>query len=531
MLPPLPVESTEELMNAFLNAIHRQVVKRPHVQAFANSEGERLSYLDLWSASDRLACLLHESVPGSEPLMVYGHKSPLMIVAFLACLKSGHAYVPTDSCVPAGRVSNILQQLCATSAICVEPLPPRACEGTSLGHVIGRDELMACIVGSRGGDVRVPAASWQVSGEQTQYIIFTSGSTGRPKGVEVTASDVANFMPWDQSLFEGSKEPRVFVNQALFSFDLSVTELVASLSTGGSIFALSREVCSHPKDMYAALADSNATCWVSTPSFMTMCLADPSFSEKLMPRCTHFFFCGEPLHSDVVKRLFSRFPKAHVINAYGPTESTVAVTSVTITPEMCSGSLPIGVARPGTTIRIVDRITGEEVRGEEEGEIVICGDTVAKGYYGQPEKTLAAFGSEMVGRRRVRTYRTGDLGHFDASGCLWCHGRIDNQVKIHGYRIELDEIDAALEDEPDVELACCVVRARHDVPDHLEAHVQLATGVPSDSYTWAKLMKSRLADRLPSYMVPRKIAVDENLPITPNGKVDRKALSSDSTEQ
>ena len=507
-------------MNGFLDSVRKQAMNRPDAVAFSNSNGESLSYADLWDTSDRLACFIHDTVPGNDPILVYGHKSPYMIVSFIACLKAGHAYVPTDSCVPSRRVANIFSQLRSAAAICVEELPELILADERPGVLISSAQIDHCFVTYDD----VPDPSWEVSGDETQYIIFTSGSTGMPKGVEISADDVANFMPWDQHIFADALEPRIFVNQALFSFDLSVTELVAALSTGGTVMALTSSTCEDMRRMFEALRDSNATCWVSTPTFATMCLAEPSFSERLMPRLSTIFFCGEALHPDLVVRLRERFPKARIVNAYGPTESTVAVTSIEITPEMCEGMLPVGVPRPGTTIRILDRNTGAELPVGSEGEILICGDTVAKGYFGQPEKTAAAFGTVVDGGRTIRTYHTGDLGYLDDKGCLWCNGRIDDQVKIHGYRIELGEIDAALQEEPDIDMACAVVKRRHDIADHIVAHVQLSCDTPDDAYEWAKSVKRRLALHLPEYMVPRRIVIDEKLPTTPNGKVDRKRL-------
>lgn len=510
--------------NAFLDAVARQALERPDTIAFLNAEGESLTYAELAAASDELACLIHERVHTDEPIMVYGHKSPLMVVSFLACLKSGHAYVPTDWHVPAGRVANILSQLPATCVVCVEGLPESVRSGIQGTWCIGRPELGGVLRLAGEGSVHGPDPSWSVTGDSTQYVIFTSGSTGAPKGVEVTADDVANFMPWDQSMFADAPSPRVFVNQALLSFDLSVTEFVAALTTGGTIFSLSQSCEDDLEACFRALAHSDATCWVSTPTFATMCLADPSFSQELLPRLTHLFFCGEPLRPDVVDRLARRFPSAKLINAYGPTESTVAVTSMTMEAGRFEGTLPVGYAKPGTTVRVRDRATGEWLAPGSEGELVICGDTVAKGYLGQPAKTAEVFGVGEFDGVRARTYRTGDLGRVDANGLVWCSGRIDSQVKLHGYRIELGEVEAALQGMDGVELAVVVVRSRHGVPSSLEAHVQLEGSAPEDAYEWSRSMREDLARILPDYMVPRRIVVDEELPVTPNGKVDRRGI-------
>ena len=517
--------------NGFLAAVRAQALAHPERECWRNTSGRSITYGELWDASDDLACVIRERCDGEgapasagAPLMVYGHKSPLMPVAFLACLKSGHAYVPCDVHVPAGRVSSILSQLPVAPVLAVGDLP----ELPELGRVpetIGGPELASLLADVRAGRrPRRPDLAWEVCGDDTQYIIFTSGSTGAPKGVEVTAADVANFMPWDQSLFAGAAEPHVFLNQALLSFDLSVTELVGGLTTGGRIVSLTSDVCEDARELFSALGSSGVSCWVSTPTFASICLAEPSFSHDLMPALTHFFFCGEPLRPDVVRHLEGRFPGATVINAYGPTESTVAVTAMPVSAPDDAGELPVGVPRPGTTLLVLDRASGEPVAAGEVGEVLICGDTVAKGYLNRPDKTAAAFGERTLGGRTVRTYRTGDLGRVDEDGVLWVSGRIDDQVKVHGFRIELGEVECAIQDEPDVKLVAVIVRTRHGVPDRLEAHVELACEPPADLYAWGKAMRERLSRRLPDYMVPRRIVVEPSMPTTPNGKVDRRAV-------
>lgn len=532
--------------NGFLAAVRAQALAHPERECWRNTSGRAITYGELWDASDELACVIRERCDGEvapgavasdvtgdavaeptaagAPLLVYGHKSPLMPVAFLACLKSGHAYVPCDVHVPAGRVSSILSQLPVAPALAVADLP----ELPELGRTpetIGGAELASLLAAVRAGAVpRRPDPSWEVSGDDTQYIIFTSGSTGAPKGVCVTAADVANFMPWDQSLFSDAAQPHVFLNQALLSFDLSVTELVGALTTGGRVVALTSDVAEDMHELFSALSASGATCWVSTPTFASVCLADPSFNRELMPALTHFFFCGEPLRPDVVRHLEQRFPDATLINAYGPTESTVAVTAMPVSAPEDASELPVGVARPGTVLLVLDRTTGQPVAPGETGEVLICGDTVAKGYLNRPDKTAAAFGEREVDGRAMRTYRTGDLGRVDERGVLWVDGRIDDQVKVHGFRIELGEVECAIQDEPDVKLVAVIVRTRRGVPDRLEAHVELSSEPPADLYAWSKAMRERLSHRLPSYMVPRRIVVEDEMPKTPNGKVDRRAV-------
>ena len=185
----------------------------------------------------------------------------------------------------------------------------------------------------------------------------------------------------------------VFLDQAHYSFDLSEYELVGALSTGGSLFAIPPELQHDFASLFASLAQSQVQIWVSTPSFADVCLVDKSFNATLMPFVRMFLFCGETLHHVTAAKLHERFPDALIVNTYGPTESTVAVTYGEVGEQELNNPdpLPVGQHRPGTEILIVDHQTGETLPVGTMGEIVICGNTVARGYYRNPEKTQAAF--------------------------------------------------------------------------------------------------------------------------------------------
>ncbi len=202
-------------------------------------------------------------------------------------------------------------------------------------------------------------------------IIFTSGSTGTPKGVKITADCLNHFLEWSVGLGGPAEEKQgaVFLNQAPFSFDLSVMDLYTCLACGGTLWCLEKEVQEDYQKLMDSLKDSGAGVWVSTPSFAELCLADPGFEERLLPRLRAFLFCGETLPCATVRRLKSRFPQAVVVNTYGPTESTVAVTEVEITDTMAAGSspLPVGRARPGTRIEIRNE-KGAALPEGEQGE-------------------------------------------------------------------------------------------------------------------------------------------------------------------
>ena len=510
------------------------------------SDGRGMTYGQLEESSNRIAGYIDQVVSrrrldAKVPIVVYGHKDPLMIACFLGCLKSGHSYVPIDMySVPRERACGIVDQIGSTIVFEVEQFDDSLNNylesgisggGCSSKHeFVGRNEL-ECIVKEAG---ECPEAFDSVSGEDLTYIIFTSGSTGAPKGVQITADCFDNFCQWAVSI-ESQRVPRndsVFLNQAPFSFDLSVYELSQSLWTGGTLYCITKQAQDDARELLRAFHDSNAAIWVSTPSFAELCLANPEFSSDLLPCCELFLFCGEALRNTTAARLQERFPDALIVNTYGPTESTVAVTSVLVTPEMTSSDEPLhcGAAKPGTEIRIVgnidpDTFAAQEAMPGELGEIVIVGNTVAKGYFRKEDLTKRAFGEVLVGGKPVRAYRTGDEGFLDKDGNLHCRGRIDLQVKLNGFRIELGEIEEGLVRLAQVKEAAVVLVKKSEASSHLEAHVVSAAIREQSDFREGLAIKEELKKSLPHYMIPKKIVFHDSLPMTPNGKIDRKALA------
>ena len=507
----------------YLYNIKKHALDAPENIAIFTSQGQMSTYGQLWAASEAIAQHLETlDITPKQPVVVYGHKDPLMVAAFHGCLKAGHAYVPVDMfSVPSERAASIISQLNCPVVIATEPLPEVAAEQPCT--VIERAQLDEIV--AAGGTSN--EESW-VDGEDLAYLIFTSGSTGTPKGVQITANCIDNFTPWALSLGAATREGAVFLNQAPWSFDLSVYELAQAFWSGSSIYCLTHETQSSMKAQMEALATSKVSIWVSTPSFAEMCLSDKTFDEQVLPNLSTFLFCGEVLNNGTAERLQQRFSKAEVVNSYGPTESTVAVTATIVTPAMARAAEPlsVGVARKGTRIRIVDE-AGNDVAPGEYGEIVIEGDTVALGYLNRPEQNAAAFGTAVLDDgREVRSYRTGDEGRLDADGNLHVRGRLDLQIKMNGFRIELGEIEKCMLDLPQVKAVCVVPAYKEGRINHLVAHVVSSGPREQSDFREGVAIKDALKEGLPHYMIPRKVKFHEQLPMTGNGKIDRKALQA-----
>ncbi|MCI2062252.1 MAG: D-alanine--poly(phosphoribitol) ligase subunit DltA [Eubacteriaceae bacterium] len=489
-----------------LDRIEKAAGNFPERIAVHSLRGE-MTYGDLWDKSDRLASWLNEKLNDSKtPVAVYGHKDPLMLVCFLACVKSGRAYCPVDTSMADERICDIVSTVGNAVMLATEDFA--GCAGFPEDmHIAGPEEIR------NAAENCEPAGqeSW-VKPDDVFYIIFTSGSTGKPKGVQITYADVSNFAEWTSDLGTGREEKAgaVFLNQAPFSFDLSVMDLYTCLANGGTLRCIEKKMQNDHSLMLEYMREGGLEYWVSTPSFAELCLADQSFDQTLLPKMKAFMFCGETLSVRTAKRLAERFPDALVINTYGPTESTCAVTGTVITAAMTASgrALPIGAVKPGTDIFIQD------------GEIIIAGDTLSTGYFREPEKTAKAFYTDGEGRR---CYRTGDSGYFE-DGLLYYRGRIDFQVKFHGYRIELGDIEQNLLGLDGVKAAAVIPDRDGDRIKNLAAFItdEGAEGTFEDR----QKIRNELRERLPKYMVPKKIVFVDSLPMTPNGKTDRRKLEA-----
>lgn len=411
------------------------------------------------------------------PVVIYGHKEAEFLVAMAGCLCLKAPFVPVDTIYPEERMQRI-------AAIVKAPVIYRT-DGSGF-RKLGPPEPM--------------------QQRDLAYVMFTSGSTGEPKGVQIGRAGVQGLIDWMRDCFRMGEAP-VYMNQAPFSFDLSMYEVFAFLGVGGTLVLNSREQTASPEAYLARLAREKIGVWVSTPSFARQQLLAKQFDGAHLPDLKVFLFCGEVLPHSLVKRLRERFPAAQVLNTYGPTEATVATTWVFIDDDILArfDPLPVGHAKPDSMVRVA-----------EDGEIEILGPHVMHGYLNRPELNA----EKLFEEDGQRGFRTGDLGEMGEGGLLFCRGRRDEQIKLNGYRIELQEIDKALQKLPGVSGSAVVPLRRADgAVARLVAYVTLA-GRAQPSPDW----KEQVGASLPPYMVPSELLVAAELPVSANGKIDRKSL-------
>ena len=447
-----------------------------------NINGETLTYGELISKAEFYGELLKKQ--GSGPVVIYGHKSIDMFISVFACLHSGRAYIPVDLYTPVDRVQKIIEAAGSQLVIANEDieLPDADAEIMKLGEL---GKYADCEEKHNDNDVA--------------YIIFTSGSTGEPKGVPISKLNLLNFIEWISSLepLKDYKNAKV-LNQASFGFDLSVADIYYAMKNGHTLVALDKDSQENYGEIFNKIRDNGINVLVVTPTFIKLCLVNKEFCGENYPSLKCVYFCGEQLETATAKALLEGIS---VINAYGPTEATCAVSAVSITSDMLGGDLlPVGtVDNFATDITI------------ENKEIVLKGKSVSDGYLG---KTKGGFYKES----NINCFRTGDIG-FIKGKCLYCKGRMDSQIKFKGYRIELNDIENNIYKIPGVS-QCAVVAKRKD-----EFNIKLikAFVVLDDGYE-VDYVKSELKKLIPLYMVPKSIVKIDEMPVNANGKTDRKKL-------
>ena len=517
---------------------------------------QTLTYARLKTSSDSMAAWLYDEGKRGEirrgtPIVVYGHKESEMLICFIGCVKAGFPYIPVDSATPPERVRQIIEVSGAWLVLSPQRVPQELVQAGTM--------VVDSLVMDQEGNLRCPGADnlselsffstelcnqepspiASIQEDEVYYIIYTSGSTGVPKGVQITLRALESFLNWVNSAFQPEVSNEVFLNQAPFSFDLSVMDLYMYLSMGGTLWSVDKDQIANPKELFASFYSSEISYWVSTPSFAEVCLMDPSFRDTLLPRVKRFLFCGEILTHDCAAKLIQRFPRAKVENLYGPTEATVAVTTLTITPEILSAfnPLPVGEVKPDALVLICDteELTAGIVAGGgrlpsrpeslpegKQGEMIIAGPNVSVGYLNNPEQTEKAFFSWQESGVTWLAYRTGDAGTVN-QGLLFYQGRLDFQVKLHGYRIELGEIEENLRQLQVVENAVVLPIERRGKIEYLQAFI--TTGKPvEDEFKAVLALREGLRQHLPEYMIPRRFKFLDKMPMTPNGKADRRAL-------
>ena len=475
---------------------------------------ERVSYAALDRRADAFAAYLKRELPGSTaPILIYGHKDSAIPACMFGALKAGRGYIPVDTTFPPERVEQIIAQ--AQPELVVD-LCGAALSARRVLKKDALDELFAQPCEA------APCADW-IAPEQTAYILFTSGSTGQPKGVQITAGNLAAFHEGMRVWFDGMKPGGAFLNEISYSFDVSVCALYEALSRGMTLWTADKQTLSDPHALFALLREAQIDEWVSTPSLAEICVQSAQFTRELLPNVRQFLFCGEVLTKKLAAEMFRRFPGVPIVNAYGPTEATVLVTGAEMTPQMLAADAPLPIGAPFSNVRAV--IAGEngEALGEgQDGELLLIGNAVSPGYLNRPDLNARAFFTAPDGHRG---YHTGDLCRMQ-DGNIYYLGRLDSQVKLNGFRVELEDVENNLVKLPNIARAAVLPVMQDGKVTALTAFVLLEQPDGESSLARARRVKAALAAYLPSYMIPRKVLAVDSFPLNTNGKIDKKQLAA-----
>ncbi|WP_161543696.1 D-alanine--poly(phosphoribitol) ligase subunit DltA [Streptococcus sanguinis] len=483
--------------------------------------GQVHTYGDLKKDSDSLAAHIDRlGLPDKSPVVVFGGQEYEMLATFVALTKSGHAYIPIDSHSALERVAAIVEVAEPSLIIAINDFPL----ADVTAPIFSAEQVQAAFREGASYELSHP-----VQGDDNYYIIFTSGTTGKPKGVQISHNNLLSFTNWmiTDKEFATPERPQMLA-QPPYSFDLSVMYWAPTLALGGTLFALPSAVTQDFKQLFETILSLPIAIWTSTPSFADMALLSDDFNSQKLPQLTHFYFDGEELTVKTAQKLRDRFPRARIINAYGPTEATVALSAVAVTDEMLQNCkrLPIGYTKADSPTFVIDE-EGKKVPNGQQGEIIVCGPAVSKGYLNNPEKTAEAF-FEFEG---LSAYHTGDVGSMTDEGLLLYGGRMDFQIKFNGFRIELEDVSQNLNKSKYIDSAVAVPRYNKDHKvQNLLAYVILKDGVAEQferEIDITKAIKEDLQDIMMSYMMPSKFLYRETLPLTPNGKIDIKGLISE----
>ncbi len=480
-----------------------QVARTPDAVAVL-ADARHLSYRALNERANRLAHHLRELgvVPDSR-VAICVERSLEMVVGLLAILKAGGGYVPLDPAYPLERLAYMLED--SAPAVVLVQGATRAL----LGHLDVPVVDVECLTWQQQ-----PASNpliAELTPQHQAYVIYTSGSTGKPKGVINEHRAVVNRLLWMQEAY-GLDASDTVLQKTPFSFDVSVWEFFWPLLTGARLVMARPDGHKDPAYLCEIIQAERVTTLHFVPSMLEVFLAHGDVSQAA--GLVRVMCSGEALPGSVVRRFKQQLPASALFNLYGPTEAAVDVTAWDCAGPTTPDNTPIGKPIANTYLYVLDEHLQPAPLGVS-GELFIGGVQVARGYLNRPELTAERFLDNPFNIGRL--YRTGDVGRFLADGNIEYLGRNDDQVKIRGLRIELGEIQARLGEYPQIQEAA--VLAREDVPGDKRL-VAYYTGVPAE----ADALRTHLLARLPDYMVPQLFVHLEALPLSPNGKLDRKAL-------
>jgi amino acid adenylation domain-containing protein len=475
-------------------------------------EERQLTYRELNERANQVANFLRKRGVGPDVLVgVCLERCPEVLVALLGTWKAGGAYVPLDPAYPEDRLTFMVKD--SAAKVLLTDSKHKALFASATGEIICLDADWALIAKESSGNLQPAATPANLA-----YVMYTSGSTGTPKGVMILQSGLVNYLTWAIKTYAVQTGGSIPVHTST-SFDLTVTGLYPPLLVGGRVEILPEDVGG--QSLVKALKKGRDRSLVKiTPAHLEL-LNQQIRPEEAAGSTKVFVIGGENLVAESLALWRKSAPATRLINEYGPTETVVGCCTYEVAAnDPATGSVPIGRPIANTQLYILDRYSNPVPVGVT-GELYIGGAGVARGYLNRPELNKDRFIADpFSGQIDSRLYKTGDLARYRTDGILEYLGRVDNQVKVRGYRIELGEIEATLASDPRVK--SCAVLVRDDVPGNKQL---VGYVVPREGKApTAEDLQQFVKQKLPEYMAPSQFVFLDSIPLTTNGKVDRKAL-------
>ncbi|HEY8781714.1 MAG TPA: amino acid adenylation domain-containing protein, partial [Mucilaginibacter sp.] len=496
--------------NSIVDLFEEQAAKTPNATAVVFEEAQ-LTYKELNERSNRLARYLQKKgVKAETPVPICLERSAEMIIGILGILKAGGAYVPVDPDYPSDRISYMLEDTGAKLVLSSTASRERL-NGTTQVSVIELDGDREQIEKEKGSNLQTG-----IRPEQLAYVIYTSGSTGKPKGAMNEHRGIVNRLLWAQDYFKLNSQDAI-LQKTTFCFDVSAWELLWPLIAGARLVFAKPGGQADSAYLRSVIESQKITLLHFVPPMLSAFVSDLEAGDC---RGLKNVLCsGEALSPSQVQLFEEKLPEVKLHNLYGPTEAAIDVTCWSyLNKAEAIGTVPIGKPVSNTQIHILD-INGRLVPAGVPGEIHIGGVQVGRGYLNNEELTAEKFISDPFSKEAgARLYRTGDLGRWLPDGNIEYLGRTDDQVKIRGYRIELGEIESVLNQSGLVSQAVVLARADSGGNKRLAGYI-----VPKETFD-KQAVQNYLRAKLPEYMVPALWVELERIPLTPNGKTDRRAL-------
>lgn len=499
-----------------VDLINETVGRLPEKLAAFDTE-KKFTFAQLYEAFIRVASFIHPSLK-NQPVAVILPKNVDALIACVGVLYSGNFYVPLDPDIPATRLTKIISDLepaliiTDENYLAVDTNYHRYSDGTLFYFQLATGPAPTRLPhGDKNG-------SRDITGGDPAYCIYTSGSTGKPKGVVISHQAVLDVIEWaDINLH--FDETTIIGNQASFFFDLSVIDIYLCFKTGAALCLIPKYLFSFPTELlnFLSVNNINSICWV--PSALSKIANQGALKNSAtLPNLEQILFIGEEMPAKTLNHWQDFFPEAFFCNMYGPTESTFCSAFFIITDRIPDhDKIPIGYACQNTKILVLNE-QGEHVGVNEIGELCIGGISLAFGYWRDPEATALSFRQNPLNTNFSETlYFTGDLVRIAPNGELYFCGRKDNQIKHKGYRIELSDIETAVNSMGNIEQSCVLYDSGNE-------EIVLIYSTKSNE-EHESLIFTRLADLLPNYMLPTKFVRQQGLPLNVNGKIDRVKLS------